>query len=172
MSITIDSPVSSDRSEQVSDVTEGRFASGTKMRQTMDAWREHSREEVHRRVAARSAKQQRDLYRADREAEGRTVRPYKWHGHVPQQPWETHEAFRKRTHRDRQRAYRGTADQWFGERADLSALSEDERKQHVRELATARQRERRQRVRDAKAGERVLSAEELAKLDELLKTTE
>lgn len=163
-----EAPASPAECEQVSHDTKGRFASGTKLRQTIDAWKERARDELHSKVAARSAKIQRDKYRADREAEGLTVRSYQWHAHEPQRPWETRKDFEKRTHRDRQRSYRGTIGQFFAERADLSTMSEEERMQHVRELAADRQRARRQRVREAKAGPHALSAIDLTRLDEAL----
>lgn len=146
----------------------GRVARGTTIRQIMEATKERIQEELHERVAARSAKIQRDKYRADREAEGRKVRSYQWHAHEPQQPWETREEYERRTHRDRQRSYRGTHGQFFGERADLSTMNEEERKQHDRELAAERQRACRQRKREAKAGGRALGADDITRLDQSL----
>ena len=148
--------------------TGGRFARGTKIRQIMEEAKQRIQDELHERVAARSAKIQRDKYRADREAEGRKVRSYQWHAHEPQQPWETREEYEGRRHRDRQRSYRGTQGQFFGERADLSAMNEEERKQHVRELAAERQRACRQRKREAKTGDRALNADDVARLDQAL----
>lgn len=146
----------------------GRFAHGTKIRQIMEEAKQRIQDELHERVAARSAKIQRDKYRADREAEGRNVRSYQWHAHESQQSWETREEYEARTHRDRQRFYRGTHGQFFGERANLSAMSEEERKQHLRELATERQRACRQRKREAKTGDRALNADDVVRLDQAL----
>lgn len=80
------------------------------LRDAIHAWQEKRRADVHQRVAARSAAVSRKKYREEREAEGKAVRSYRYHGHLPQQPYESLEDFRKRLHRDRQQSYRVASD--------------------------------------------------------------
>lgn len=109
----------------------------------IDAWREKRREDIHRKVAARSARESRERYRAEREAEGKTVRPYTFHSHLPRQHDETENDFRKRIHRDRQRIYKVGSEHPRRPRADLSKMTEEERADHNQKLANAsKQRER------------------------------
>lgn len=115
------------------------------LREAIHEWQEKRRTDVHQRVAARSAAASRKKYREERESEGKTVRRYKYHNHLPQQPDESLEDYRKRLHRDRQQSYRGQSNAPSRPRADLSAMTAEERAEHTRRLATARKR--RQRVK-------------------------
>lgn len=111
--------------------------------EAIHAWREKRRADIHRKVAAGSAREARERYRAERKAEGKIVRPYKFHNHLPKQEDETESDFRRRIHRDRQRTYKAASAQPTRPRADLSTMTPEERADHIRKLATARkQRER------------------------------
>lgn len=109
----------------------------------IDAWREKRRADIHQKVAARSAAASRKKYREACEAKGKSVRQYTYHGHLPQQPGESLEDYRKRIHRDRQRTYKATAGKPRNRRADLSKMTPEERAEHTRKLATARKRRQR-----------------------------
>ena len=118
----------------------------------INAWKEKRREEVHRKVAARSARVSREKYRAEREAEGKTVRPYEFHDHQPRRDDETESDYRKRIHRDRQQSYRGASDVKHP-RADLSKMTPTERADHTRKLAAARKKRERDRKKGVIGGE-------------------
>lgn len=116
------------------------------VREAIHQWQEKRRADVHQRVAARSAAASRKKYREERESEGKSVRRYKYHNHLPQQPDESLEVFRKRLHRDRQQSYRAPSNASSRPRADLSTMTQEERAEHTRMLATARKRRQRERA--------------------------
>lgn len=109
----------------------------------IETWQENRRNYIHEQIAAASAAESRKRYRAAREAEGKMVRGYKRHNHLPQQPHETCRDYELRCHRERQQVYRTDADALKRPRADLSKMTEEERRTHVRELANARKRRER-----------------------------
>jgi hypothetical protein len=86
------------------------------------------------------------IYRLKREAEGRTVRPYVRHDHVPWIRGETHESHERRLHRDRARSKRGVDDATVRPWTDLSLLSEEEKAAHRRKLAVNRKARQRKRA--------------------------
>lgn len=129
------------------------------------AWQEERR---HKR-AALSAKEQRDTYRAQRAAEGKTVRAYKFHDHGPEPGPEGYEARQRRMHRNRQRAYRGISDDSVRQRADLSHMPEEQKLLHKREQAKQRQRRLRARAPSREEFLASLSIEETEELEELLR---
>lgn len=109
----------------------------------IETWQENRRNHIHEQIAAASAAESRKKYQAARETEGKTVRSYKRHNHLPQQPHETRRDYELRCHRERQQVYRAEADAPKRPRADLSKMTEEERRAHVRELANARKKRER-----------------------------
>jgi len=111
--------------------------------EAIHAWQEKRRADVHQKVAARSAAASRKRYSEEREAEGKTVRRYTYHDHLPQQPGESLEDYRKRIHRDRQRTYKAASGEPRKRRTDLSKMTPEERAEHTRKLSTARKQRQR-----------------------------
>lgn len=152
----------------------GRSTLTPQLRAIIDAWQHKRREDVHERVAARSAREQRNRYRHMRAAEGESVRRYHFHDHEPQRPAESRTDYEKRTHRDRQREYRGTPADSVRARTDLSQMMADEKADHERELTRKRQQRRRERQSQDSLRSRshILSDEDLEALEEALATLE
>lgn len=124
--------------------THERYRKGTPMEHLIQGWRAKRREDIHRKVAASSAATSRMKYRVERDLEGKTVRPYSFHDHEPQQPTETPEDYKRRLSRDRARARRGVDAQTVRSWTDLSSLSPKEKSLHQRRLAKERKARSRQ----------------------------
>jgi hypothetical protein len=125
------------------------------------AEKEERREE--RRAEARRVA--RAEYAAKREAEGRPVRPYRFHDHqVPDHP-EYREMRERRMHRDRMRSRRGVDEWTVRDWNDLSSLTPEEKAEHKREQN--REAKRRQRERQ-RGGADPLSPAQLEELMECL----
>lgn len=80
------------------------------LRKTIQEWQQKLAADIEKQpnlIAAASAAESRRRYRLEKAIEGKTVRPYKKHKLAPFQFGETHESHRKRTHKERQRIYRG-----------------------------------------------------------------
>jgi len=142
-----------------------RLLPGSPLGDAISRWMEQKRSYVHRKVASQSAREQRLKYRAEREADGHTVRMNRIHSHAPQQPGESTADFGKRMHRDRQRKYRG-GDAVVRSWTDLSAMTEAEKLDHKREQARIRTRRRREKK---EFDSLELTADELAALKVALK---
>lgn len=129
-----------------------RFRSGSPLTAAIKQWRhqlvvyKNSRPSP---IAAASAAESRERYRLEKKLEGKTVRPYKKHKHQPPQLGETHEDYRKRTHRDRQNSYRKTASESARTWTDLSTMSDEEKANHIKTQNRERQKKWRQGVKTA-----------------------
>lgn len=120
------------------------------IRSSMHEWQRKHAMDLESRpnpIAAASAAESRQRYRLVKAVEGKTVRPYNKHGLAPFQPGETHEDHLKRTHKERQRAYRNTTAETVRVWTDLSLLSEEEKANHIREKNRERQRKARQKLK-------------------------
>ncbi len=144
-------------------VTHKKYVEGAPMELLIRHWRASRSEDVHRKVAARSAAISRLKYRVERAAEGKTVRPYNFHKHEPQQPYETHQDYEKRLRRDRARKTRGVDAETVRSWTDLSSMSSEEKLRHKRKLAN--NRKARSRKRSSMPNENELHAIEEALRD-------
>lgn len=126
-------------------------------------WQEkHERELIANRpaIAAKSAAEARERYAADRAAEGKTVRAYVRREHTPQRPNESGAAYAKRIKRESEKAR--YADKNGGKvraKPDLSGMSDEERRDHKRALANARQAKKRAATKQQKEAEALAAAE-------------
>jgi hypothetical protein len=120
-----------------------KYRKGAPMELLIRNWHAKRKEDVHRKVAASSAATSRMKYRIERELEGRTVRPYSFHHHEPQQPAETRVDYERRLSRDRARARRGVDAKTVRPWTDLSLMLPEEKLLHQRKSASARQARRR-----------------------------
>lgn len=104
----------------------------SRVRGSMKNWQLDRADEQYERIAAKSAAEARERYRLKKEAEGKTVRPYKKHGLAPFQFGETHETHRKRTRKERGWSYRGVTAETVRQWTDLSRMSNEEKAEHIR----------------------------------------
>jgi hypothetical protein len=126
-------------------VTHDKYVEGAPMELLIRQWRATRADDVHRKVATRSAALSRLKYRVEREAEGKTVRPYTFHKHEPQQPSEIRQDYERRLRRDRARKTRGVDAETVRSWTDLSSMSPEEKLKHKRELANDRKAKSRER---------------------------
>lgn len=126
-------------------------------------WQEkHERELVANRptIAAKSAAEARKRYSDDRKAEGKTVRGYVRREHAPQRPNESGAAYAKRIKRESEKArYAEKNGGKVGAKTDLSGMSDEERRDHKRKLASARQARKRDAAKKQKEAEALAAAE-------------
>lgn len=125
-------------------------------------WQEkHKRELVANRpaIAAKSAAEARERYAADRAAEGKTVRGYVRREHAPQRPNESGAAYAKRINTENRRTLRGKTAETTRTYTDLSGMSDEERRDHERKLANARQARKRAAAKARKQAEALAAAE-------------
>ncbi|WP_411906056.1 hypothetical protein [Rhizobium mayense] len=118
--------------------THERYREGAPMERLIRGWRMKRKEDIHRKVSARSAATSRMKYRIERASGGKTVRPYSYHEHEPQQVTESREEYERRLHRDRARAKRGVNAQTVRGWTDMSLMSPEEKLLHKRKLANER----------------------------------
>jgi hypothetical protein len=121
---------------------------GSAWRRAIDDWlnrlAKSQRDDPHPIVRA-WREESRRTYRLKKEAEGKTVRPYTFHDHMPWICGETHESRERRLHRDRARNKRGVNETTVRSWTDLSWMSEQEKAAHRRKLAAARKARQRER---------------------------
>lgn len=125
-------------------------------------WQEkHKRELVANRpaIAAKSAAEARERYAADRAAEGKTVRGYVRREHAPQRPNESGAAYAKRINTENRRTLRGKTAETTRTYTDLSGMSDEQRRDHERKLANARQARKRDAAKKQKEAEALAAAE-------------
>ncbi|KAB0537036.1 hypothetical protein HNQ68_003147 [Pseudochrobactrum saccharolyticum] len=118
------------------------------LRKTIQKWQQKLAVDIERQpnlIAAASAAEARRRYRLEKAVEGKTVRPYKKHKLAPFQFGETHESHRKRTHKERQRIYRGVTAETVRSWTDLSVMSEEEKADHIKQKNRERQKKWRQK---------------------------
>lgn len=127
-------------------VTHQKYVEGAPMEVLIRQWRATRADDVYKKVATRSAAISRLKYRVEREAEGKIVRPYTFHKHEPQQPFENRQDYERRLRRDRARKTRGVDAETVRSWTDLSSMSPEEKLKHKRELANDRKARSRDRL--------------------------
>lgn len=127
-----------EKESNIADTTSSKSSSGgildqnSPIRGCMKNWQQDWADELHERIAAKSAAEARKRYRLEKEAKGKNVRPYNKHGLAPFQFGETHETHRKRTRKERGRIYRGVTAETVRQWTDLSRMSDEEKAEHIR----------------------------------------